>query len=381
MKTQQLHFRNNLWQTTSSSPTFDEKRCQLALVFGDPGLLRDSSIYEELKNRFPAADLVFASTSGEILNEYIFEKTVVVSCLQFEKTVVKCTSLNICDYDSSFAAGSALMEKLGCISLQNILIFSDGTLVNGSELAEGINSKNPCKIPVTGGLAGDAERFQSTLTSLNAIPEKGNIVAIGFDGKSLSVGHGAFGGWDAFGPSRVITRSEKNILYEVDGRCALDIYKEYLGDFARELPGSALLFPLTMREKGHSETVVRTILGINEQEQSMTFAGNLPEGSEVRMMKANFDKLIDAASVAARNCMESDHQSPDFALLISCVGRKLILLERTEEEILAAKGVFGINTCISGFYSYGEISPLRENKFCSLNNQTMTITTFRELLN
>jgi hypothetical protein len=260
-----------------------------------------------------------------------------------------------------------------------VFIISDGTHINGSELVSGFSENNPKCVPVTGGLAGDGARFSRTFAGLDQVPEEGNVVAVGFYGDSLKIGHGSFGGWDEFGPERTITRSDKNILYEIDGKNALDLYKEYLGPYSEELPGSALLFPLSIREQDSAEHLVRTILSISEQEKSMLFAGNMPEGSKIRLMKANFDRLINGSSMAARNSFSSlENSSPELALLVSCVGRKLILQERTDEEVQAVKQIFGDHTSLAGFYSYGEISPFNPNTRCELHNQTMTITTFSE---
>ena len=133
-----------------------------------------------------------------------------------------------------------------------------------------------------------------------------------------------------------------------------------------------------MGVENSERSLVRTILSVNESEKSMTFAGNLPEGSKVRFMKANFEKLINASATAAESSYDKTNHSPDLAILISCVGRKLILQERTEDELIAAKKIFGDHTCITGFYSYGEISPFNTLTNCELHNQTMTITTFSE---
>ncbi len=212
------------------------------------------------------------------------------------------------------------------------------------------------------------------------IPSPGNVIAIGFYGKNLIIGHGSLGGWDEFGHERIITKSDQNVLFQIDNKNALDLYKQYLGDYVNELPGSALLFPLSIRINGSDKNLVRTILSVNEENKSMTFAGNLPEGSKVRLMKANFDKLIEASSTAAENSFSSIKGSkPNLAILISCVGRKLVLQERIEEEVEAAKDVLGNNATITGFYSYGEISPFNKSTQCELHNQTMTITTFTEV--
>ena len=187
------------------------------------------------------------------------------------------------------------------------------------------------------------------------------------------------GGWDVFGPEREITKSQYNVLYSIGGKPALELYKEYLGKYAKDLPGAALLFPLSMRVDADSAPVVRTILSIDEKQQSMTFAGEIPKGALIRFMKANFDNLLDASSEAAENALQSLSFKPELAILISCVGRRLVLGYRTEEEQEAAREVFGPDTCITGFYSYGEISPLMAEAKCDLHNQTMTITTFTEI--
>ena len=154
------------------------------------------------------------------------------------------------------------------------------------------------------------------------------------------------------------------------------MYKKYLGEQAKDLPGSGLLYPLSIRTKDGKESLVRTILNINEEEKSLIFAGNMPEGNYARLMKANFDRLIEGSSNAAQNSLHSN--KPELAILISCVGRKLVLDQRIEEEVEVVRAVYGDNTAITGFYSYGEISPSFNFATCELHNQTMTITTFSE---
>jgi hypothetical protein len=213
----------------------------------------------------------------------------------------------------------------------------------------------------------------------NAAPETNTVVALGLYGSRLKVGFGSLGGWDSFGPERLITRSKGNVLYELDGQSALALYKKYLGDHARDLPAAGLLFPLSLRNTSGETPVVRGLLSIDEKEQSVTFAGDVPEGAYARLMKANFDRLIDGATGAARTSYKAiGSTSPDLALLISCVGRKLVLKQRIEEEVESVRDVLGARPALAGFYSYGEISPFTPGARCELHNQTMTITTLSE---
>jgi hypothetical protein len=249
--------------------------------------------------------------------------------------------------------------------------------VNGSQLVEGLTSGLP-HVTVTGGLAGDGTRFQETLVICGDEARSRVIAAIGFYGPRIHIGCASLGGWDSFGPDRLITKASGNVLYELDGQSALDLYKRYLGDHARNLPASGLLFPLSVRRSDSDEPIVRTILAVDEAAQSMTFAGDMPVGAHARLMKANFDRLIDGATGAARASRGVNGSAAEVALLISCVGRRLVLKQRTEEEVDAVRDVLGPRVPLAGFYSYGEISPFVASARCQLHNQTMTVTTLSE---
>jgi hypothetical protein len=263
--------------------------------------------------------------------------------------------------------------------LTHVLVLSDGLKVNGTELVRGLRGSLPGAVAVTGGLAGDGPDFLQTLVCSNDAPAEGRVAAVGFYGERLRIGYGSLGGWDAFGPERLITRSRSNVLYELDGHSALELYKQYLGDHAAGLPATALRFPLALRSEQEGYSVVRTVLSIDEKEQSMTFAGDMPQGTYARLMKANFDRLIDGAAGAARAGLEGlGSFQPELAVLISCVGRKLVLKQRVEEEVEGVREVLGARPALTGFYSYGEICPHGAVTRCELHNQTMTITAFCE---
>ncbi|MES2778354.1 MAG: FIST N-terminal domain-containing protein [Bacteroidota bacterium] len=351
----------------------------LVLVFGSRELLDDASLYETIRTEYPDADIVMNSTAGEIFDCQVNDDTISLTAIHFEKTTIKTTFTKISDEKDSFKAASRLANEFDPEGLKSVLIISDGHIVNGSDLVLGLQEFLPKGTIITGGLAGDGPRFERTLVGLNAPPTQGKIVAIGFYGDHLSVTCGSVGGWDPFGVERLVTKSDENILYELDGKPALDVYKLYLGNYATELPGSGLFFPLSIRTSDSDHPVVRTILSVNEEQKSLTFAGNMPQGAYAQLMKANVDRLIEGASNAAQNSMESISQKPDLAILISCVGRKLVLGQRIEEEVEEIRAIYGQETAISGFYSYGEISPSFNFMKCELHNQTMTVTTFTEL--
>ncbi|MFA5997033.1 MAG: FIST N-terminal domain-containing protein [Candidatus Paceibacterota bacterium] len=369
------------WKTLTAIPLPSEP--QLVLAFGARPVLGDQVRFEEIKSMYPHSHIVTCSTSGEILGTEVSDGTISLTAIYFEKTGVQVSQTEITESSESFEAGKRLAAGLPKEGLAHTMIFSDGLKVNGTALVRGIAEVLGENIQITGGLAGDGSSFKETLVGVDGIPTSGKIVLVGFYGTDLKVGYGSFGGWDPFGPERLITRSKDNVLYELDNKPALELYKRYLGDRAKDLPASGLFFPLSMRitdKSGRTTEVIRTCLAINENEQSITFAGDMPEGSSVRLMKVGFESLIDGAEDAARESIGvSTETKPDLAILVSCVARKLVLSERTEEELEAVRQILGGNALLAGFYSYGEISPTAEMRDCSqLHNETMTITTFRE---
>ncbi len=352
---------------------------QLVLAFAASPVMAEPGVLRELSRAYPKAHLLVCSTAGEICDTRVSDDSVVATALAFDKTRVDAVALPRPEGGNSYEAGQRVAERLAGEDLAHVLAFSDGTGVNGTSLVSGLVDHLPESVTITGGLAGDGERFERTYVFLGPEPRQEMVVGVGFYGKHLRIGHGSLGGWDPFGPERLITRSEENVLYELDGKSALALYKKYLGEYASGLPASALLFPLAVRAAGDDRAVVRTVLAIDEERQTMTFAGDLPEGHYARLMKANFERLIDGATAAARATVAlTAGSSPEFALLISCVGRKMVLRQRIEEEVESVREIFGDATVLAGFYSYGELSPSAPASPCELHNQTMTITTLSE---
>lgn len=340
----------------------------MVLVFGAVGYGDTPTPLAELSRAYPHAKIAGCSSAGEIHGSRVTDDTLSVVVVRFDRTRVRLADTKL--GGDSTDAGAALARQLAAPDLRAVLVFSDGLAVNGTALLRGIHSVVGRDVVVTGGLAGDGTRFQRTWVLHGGGPIGGHVVAVGLYGDSVGVSHGSRGGWDVFGPERIVTRAEENVLYELDGEPALALYKQYLGERAAGLPSTALLFPLALRTT--AGVVVRTILGVDEATQSMTFAGDVPKDSVVQLMRANFDRLIDGATDAGRDAIAP--RSPSVALAVSCVGRRIVLGERTEEEVEGAFESVPAGDVLVGFYSYGEISPLATGECGVLHNQTMTLT-------
>jgi hypothetical protein len=362
-----------------SMPGELSRSAQLVLVFGSTANLMNQDLMQPIPKAYPGACVFGCSTAGEIFDTQVSDESLSLTAIHFEHTPIQCVLAQAPHLENSYHAGKYLAGLLDKKDLTHVFVLSDGINMNGSDLVAGLTDHFPSEVTITGGLSGDGARFKETYVFLNGPPQSGAVGAIGFYGKRIKVGFGSLGGWDPFGPERMITRSTGNILYELDHKSALELYKIYLGEHAQGLPATGLLFPLSIRMRDQQPGLVRTILSIDEKNQSLIFAGDVPEGAYARLMKANFDRLIDGAIGAAKISYEAiGRSSPDLAVLISCVGRKMVLKQRVEEEVEGVLEVLGHRTALTGFYSYGEISPFTPGERCALHNQTMTITTLSE---
>ncbi|HZK95609.1 MAG TPA: FIST N-terminal domain-containing protein [Prolixibacteraceae bacterium] len=380
MKTEQRIYTDaNGWVKKSDNNL--ENLAQLVFLFENKDLLKKQPHIDFIKSAYPVAQIVGCSTSGEICQEEVFNESIICTAVWFENSTVEVAIERINTMEDSFIVGEKLAEKLDKEQLVHIMILSEGLNINGSELTKGLNHSLKDRISITGGMAGDQDDFLETVIIHNTTAETNLVLAIGFYGENLKVGYGSMGGWDSFGVDREVTKSIGNVLYELDGQPALELYKKYLGIHAADLPSSALLFPLSLRSKNPDTALVRTVLSVNEKDGSMVFAGDIPQGEYVRLMKASSDRLIDGANDAAEMSKTSlGNSNPDLAILISCVGRKLVLKQRVEEELEIIREVIGNGANVTGFYSYGEICPIKPfEHHCELHNQTMTVTLFKEL--
>ena len=374
MKVQQISLIENNWSEKIKSIHID---ANLFLLFISPDFNLKDEVLLSLNEKYPKSTIIGCSTAGEISDVTVKDKTISLTAIQLEKTTLKKVSFQIKNMNCSYNAGEEIANELDRKDLKHVIVLSDGLNVNGADLVSGLKSKIP-HVSITGGLAADGSDFNKTFViNGDEIVDK-TIIGLGFYGDDLKVGYSSKGGWDSFGIERLVTKSEKNVLYELDGMPALEIYKSFLGEHAKDLPSSGLLFPLSMRNSENTTPLVRTILAISKEAQSLTFAGNIPQDSYVRLMKANIDRLIGGAEDSAISANKDLKETSEIAILISCVGRRLVLKQLVEEEVEVVRDVIGDKPCITGFYSYGEIAPFGEFSPCELHNQTMTITMLSE---
>lgn len=355
----------------------DASAAQAVIYFAAPSVLAGQDVYGTLRARCPNARILGCSTGGEIAGAEVNDDSISAIAIRFASSRVELASVRLADFPDSRAAGAALARGVSANGLRALFVLADGMLTNGTLLVNGLRDILPPDVLLTGGLAGDGADFQHAFVGADAPPAEGIAAAIGLYGENLHLGWGSYGGWEPFGPERIVTRSDGNTLYELDGEPALDLYKRYLGNEAAKLPGSGLLFPLAIRRPGDdANTLVRTMVGFSEEQKTLLFAGDVPQGSEAQLMRGSFPALVEGAAHAGEKAAQVG--KPTLALLVSCIGRKLMMGQRIADEVEIVADVLGPDVTQLGFYSYGEIAPHQDSGRCELHNQTMTITTISE---
>jgi hypothetical protein len=376
VKTQQIQISELAALTPALARLSAPADADLALIFGSRTLLGEPGLCQRITADCPRAILIGCSTAGEITDQGVADDTLVLNLVHFDRVRLTVAATELTHMDDSRSAGQRLGAELKATNPHAIVVLGPGVAINGSALIEGLHQAIGDGVTITGGLAGDGSRFQQTLVMTPAGPSSQAVVALGLSGEALCFNHGIFGGWFPFGTLRKVTKASGNVLFELDHKPALDIYRTYLGDYARDLPSSALLFPFEMHAADQSKTgLIRSILGIDEADGSLTLAGDIDPDGYLQLMHSSADRLINGAETAATAARDmTPHPDPGLALLVSCVGRKLVLGVRVDEEIEAVADILGRGTVLTGFYSYGEFGPLASGTACQLHNQTMTIT-------
>ncbi|MBL0124302.1 MAG: FIST C-terminal domain-containing protein [Betaproteobacteria bacterium] len=380
MKTQQVLLKDTL-NLDADLQSLSVLSPGLVLVFGGVGFFSNPALVGALRRRFPHATFAGCSTAGEIHGNRVYDSTASVTAIEFDRTMVDVKSIRIASMPESFAVGARLAQALPAENLTAVLLFGTGVAINGSALVAGLQSILPGEVKISGGLAGDGGKFVRTWTLGPSGATDDHVVAVGLYGRDLHFACGSFAGWVPFGPARKVTRCDENVLFELDGERALDVYKRYLGEYAEKLPASGLLFPFEMlSETQETLGVYRTILGIDEAAGSLTLAGDINPDGYLKLMHASTDKLIDGAETAAQMAGENGLLKGDgsLAILVSCVGRKIIMGDRVEEEVEVVADQLPVGTALTGFYSNGEISSTEMHGGCRLHNQTMTISWMAE---
>lgn len=334
----------------------------------------------------PGVTVIGCSTDGEIATtglglDSLVTLAVASDTIRFHTAQVEQVSAD------SYAAGAALGEKFKNLDCSYIQIFTEGIKANADEILLGMKASLGNDISVAGGASGDGGVFKQTFQYHNESVLTDSIVAVAFEGDfEFSTGVGC--GWFPVGIAKKVTKATGNVVYELDGQPALQVYEKYLGRHASKLPAVGVEYPLGLlaptSEPDDSDTFVcRATMGVDHQAGSITFAGDIPEGVWVKMTMGYESDIIQAATEAARTAMDkllgrNPEIKPKIVFIYSCMARKIVLGSKTQNEIAAVQNIVGDTIPIIGFYTYGEFAPAGESNASYFHNETVTLSIIGE---
>jgi hypothetical protein len=337
------------------------KGAQLVLWFAEPAVAADASVFAQLKDLYPGAQIVGGSAAGEFLGGEASSGGGVAAAIRFARVRTRAVEAPIDPVADPTARGRALIGQLLGEDLRAIFLLPatiqhrDGYLP--AHLVRGAAQALPADVPLFGGGAGDiSSREAAPRAGLDRPPGVDTMVAVGFYGEALRVGCGVAGGWDPLGPVRRVTRAELNVVYELDGQPALDIYLRYAGIEADQFDGAASRYPFLIRSDEAGEDYLRAVTSFKTAERALVFSDIVPEGGFAQIGHGTFDALVDAGAAAAREAVRRCGVDRGLAFFATCVVRKSILGQRIFDEAEAVAEELGAIPSI-GFVSFGELGP------------------------
>jgi hypothetical protein len=330
--------------------------------------------------------VIGCTTDGEITSSGLSSDTVAVLCLSADQIRFPTVSVPHLS-KGSFEAGVKIGDALYDCRCKYLQIFSDGLSGNATRVIDGIKKVLGDDIKIAGGAAGDGGQFRCTYQYGDDRILTDSIVAVGFAG-DFHYGVGVGGGWTPFGVAKRVTKSIDNIVYELDGQPALQVYEKFLGKYAALLPSVGVEYPLALlgpdgniEENGY--VLSRATMGVDREKGAIRFAGDVPEGAFVKMTMGSEQDVIQAAQKAAEDAIcqlkkKRPTAMPKAVFIYSCMARKIVLGSKAGEEFSHVKKGVGADTPTIGFYTYGEYAPVGKTNMSCFHNETITLTVIGE---
>lgn len=343
------------------------------LCFGN-----DKEIYSTILEELPQIPMIGASSTGQMSGRGHTEEGITAAFFHFDKAVVKTTRVKFDHWEDGEKVGNKIIENLQSDDLKGILVLSEGLKLNCSKMVEAIAAKKGDGVALAGGLAGDVFTYSDIFVVDNKDGIRDDsVVAVGFYGDSFHMDVFAHSGVTPMGIEREVTKAKDYALYELDGKPALDVYKQYFRtDDLAKMEKEIVKFPFSITNNYIEEGVIRTPLTFTEDGQGIQFTGAIPEGSRVRMMQSASSKFLDGVYDLSEKVKQAEKNSDSSIIAISCACRKLVLgaIVDQEAEILCDELD---KKSIVGFYSFGEIGSNEHNE-SYLYNQTLTLISIYE---
>ena len=351
----------------------------LVVVFADNASWEDRWALSELKHAFPNSIIVGCGASETVHNGKLLTDSISVGIIKFQSTEIKFASADLSDSADSQSAGRRIAEGLKHPNLKGVLLFTNGLVVEATDLVRGIQEDLPAGIPIAGGLASDRDLLHCWVNANGELRDDA-VCAVGLIGDKVELVCASGGGWAPASDRHVATKTLGKTLYEIDGQRAYDVLTERLEKKTSQISPWALdIANQTIALKFEGVDLVRSILGSDKQKGCLELAGDIPEGVEIEFMESTVDEIIDGVDEVAHGIRMKTVGLTDNSLSVvfGCVGRVCILGDRTSEEVSVLKAAIGENIAQVGMYGLGEILTTTCG-YPQVHNLTMAAAVIRE---
>lgn len=344
-----------------------------------------------LATLLPGVSIVGCSTDGEITADGLSVDSVVLILLSSPSMTARAAHFAGLTPENSLQAGREIASSLASERGRALMLFPDGLTCNGSDIIRGAQEVLNSSFIMAGGTSGDRGRFQKTFQIQNGKAHSTSLVGLMLESDTpLEIGFGVMSGWKPIGIAKTVTHAEGNVVYRIENETALDVYSTFLGDKASQLPAIGVEYPFGLvdesgrvGEKGFRDgdeyILLRAPMAVDRSTGAIQFAASIPQGAKIKMTRAKSTEIIEAAREAASRSLQHLTGKPDAVFFFSCMARKVVLGRKTDQEIMAAREVYGESIPMIGFYTYGEIANCGENApICRFHNETATFLAIRE---
>lgn len=363
-------------QPTLSAVVDSNFQPSIAIAFSWPGF-PIASLQEACKTF--RIELIGCTGSGEIVDGDLNEVGVSLMLLEVPAAYFSLVQ-------KSFTTGgeSELTQALGQTATTRferpaILALASGMTTDGVSVVEGIHAGVGMDIPLFGGLAGDDSAKATTYVyTTEHIYEEG-IVALVFDNDKVQLEGVAVGGWQPLGKVHQVSKTNGNLILEIDNEPALDLFLRYFGNvsfgattvLADITPGQIPFKLFSGPEKGN----MRSILRFNEEQRALLMAGRIEEGDKFKFCPiAKLDVLHKTINAFREHSETLDN--PAGVILIQCKSRHYAFGPMLQDEV---NGIYNIwQKPTIGFLSNGEFGPTQLGGRASFHNVTCSLVTIKE---